>query len=274
MMRNEFECDQSWHFGPITMSEVARVQTLRHPPLLSLLSLSSSTRLRKYRLLPFATILFCGTASISSASLMARGSNALPAGKASGSIPLTAPSKAPKKRAPQKPLIEISEEEQWRIINQTRILESSELQAHVSSSELPEGLSLSDEIFNAILLIIPFSSLLLLMEILIRHQYGKTASLEVILDRMLPGVPVLSVFIFYTIRYKRDWRLQLGLSVLSVVVGSRMLYLFNHASWLVNMKQVGSKLLLDFLQLDLIAAMASLAVVGGFVWWNDLKILL
>jgi hypothetical protein len=59
----------------------------------------------------------------------------------------------------EKPLIEISEEETWRIIRQTGILEAAK-----NRTEVEEEISLGDEIFNAVLLIIPFSSLLLLIE--------------------------------------------------------------------------------------------------------------
>jgi hypothetical protein len=58
------------------------------------------------------------------------------------------------------PLIEVPEEEQWRIIKQTGILEAAKLQ----DQAVEDKISLGDEIFNAVLLLIPFSSLLLLME--------------------------------------------------------------------------------------------------------------
>jgi hypothetical protein len=71
------------------------------------------------------------------------------------------PSEAPALDLDQKPLIEIPEEEQWRIIKQTGILDAAQLQAQRVGEE---RITLGDEIFNAVLLIIPFSSLLLLME--------------------------------------------------------------------------------------------------------------
>jgi len=135
---------------------------------------------------------------------------------------------------------------------------------------------LGDEIFNAMLLIIPFSGILLLMEILIRQQYGKETPMEVVLDRMVPGVPILSLFIFYTTRYKSYRRLQTLIFIISVGVGSRMLWLLNNASWLVNMRQcppLATVWIYTVLQLDLELAVGSLVVVGGFVWWKDLKIL-
>jgi hypothetical protein len=90
---------------------------------------------------------------------------------------------------------------------------------------------------------------------------------------MIPGVPsmciaetlvffgfptyfltVLSIFIFYSedgstilvhidiqflaIRYKQRRRMQFFLFLLSTLVGSRMIYIINHASWLTNLQQV------------------------------------
>lgn len=73
-------------------------------------------------------------------------------------IPEKLPSELSTRAVPQQPLIEIAEEEQWRIIKQTGILDAAK------DSVVEERISLGDEIFNAVLLIIPFSSLLLLME--------------------------------------------------------------------------------------------------------------
>lgn len=57
--------------------------------------------------------------------------------------------------------IQISEEEQWRLVNETGILKDA-----IPRPSLVEGeeLSFGDEIFNAVILIIPFSFLLLMFE--------------------------------------------------------------------------------------------------------------
>jgi len=202
------------------------------------------------------------------------------ASKVDSEVPLTSPLKMSPRAKPDKPLIDITEDEQWRLINQSGILQNptlvqeSRVESTVDVEE--EEISLCDEIFNAVMLIMPFSSLLLLMEILIHHQYGKTASFEILTDRMLSGVPILSLFIFYTNRHKRDRRMQLLLYIISIAVGSRMIYQFNHASWLVNMKQcppLATIWIYTIIQLELIPAFLNLVVVGVFVWWKDLKIL-
>ena len=90
------------------------------------------------------------------------------ASKADNEIPLTSPSKMSSRAKPDKPLIDITEDEQWRLINPSGILQNpalvqeSRIQSTVDVED--EEISLCDEIFNAVTLIIPFSSLLLLME--------------------------------------------------------------------------------------------------------------
>jgi len=87
---------------------------------------------------------------------------------------LISPSKMSPHYNPAKPLIKISEDEQWRLINQSGILQNRALvqESGIESTivEEEENLSLCDEIFNAVLLIIPFSSLLLLMIMYVCHR--------------------------------------------------------------------------------------------------------
>ena len=58
--------------------------------------------------------------------------------------------------------IQISEEEQWRLVNETGILK--DVMPRPNLVEEGKELSFGDEIFNAVLLIIPFSFLLLMFE--------------------------------------------------------------------------------------------------------------
>ena len=96
------------------------------------------------------------------------------ASKADNEVPLTSPLKMSPRAKPDKPLIDITEDEQWRLINQSGILQNpalvqeSRVESTVDVEE--EEFSLCDEIFNAVMLIIPFSSLLLLMEMYVSHS--------------------------------------------------------------------------------------------------------
>lgn len=61
-----------------------------------------------------------------------------------------------KSKVPHTTLQDITEADQWRLVKETGILEKAE-----SSDNLPDT---PDEIFNAIILIIPFSFLYLMMD--------------------------------------------------------------------------------------------------------------
>ena len=92
----------------------------------------------------------------------------------SASIPLVAPSQASPRPQPSKPLVEISDDETWRFIKQSGVLpqavtlQSPSVMTLRPGETAPEILAevtpLSDEIFNSVLLIMPFSAILLLME--------------------------------------------------------------------------------------------------------------
>lgn len=99
---------------------------------------------------------------------MTRQRKAVP--KTDGRVPFTSPSEMSPRFKPDKPLIEITEEEKWRLIGQSGVLKNALVQESSVESTLEEELSLCDEIFNAIMLIIPFSFLLLLMEMCVSHS--------------------------------------------------------------------------------------------------------
>lgn len=59
-------------------------------------------------------------------------------------------------------------------------------------TEVEDETPLADEIFNAVVYIIPFSFLLFMMDILVHRQYGRTATYKDIADRLGPGIPSTS----------------------------------------------------------------------------------
>ncbi|KAJ7129773.1 hypothetical protein C8R44DRAFT_615137 [Mycena epipterygia] len=195
--------------------------------------------------------------------------------------------------------VDIPEDEQWRLINESGVLKKVD---SPSEPELPLGegicafrpphttptLILSQEIFNALLLITPCSFLLLLMDILIYQQYGQDPNLKTVVERMIQGVPILSIFVFYSkvstemltrylaaSRYKRDQRMQLLLFLLGTAAGSRMLFLIKRGSYLVNIQQCPPLVTVwvyIVIQLDLGLAVLNLAMVGTFCWWKGLDL--
>ncbi|KAG6857352.1 hypothetical protein H0H87_005655 [Tephrocybe sp. NHM501043] len=85
---------------------------------------------------------------------------------------------------PSSEVPDIPEKEQWRLIKESGVLNKLK----TIPSEM-EDTPVAEEIFNAVIIIIPISFLLLLMEILIHFQYGKHPTLKTLVDRMVSGVP-------------------------------------------------------------------------------------
>jgi len=167
--------------------------------------------------------------------------------------------------------IEMSEEEQWRLINQTGILKQPI--PRPGAADIEKEYDLADEIFSAITMIIPFTFCFLLFEILIHFQYGKKPTVGELSGKVLPNVPILSGFIFYTTRYKHTRRAQAFLFILGCVVGSRLLWNLNRENWLVNMQQcppLATVWVYTVVQLDLGPAVLSLLAVYGFMKWKGL----
>ncbi|GJE84691.1 hypothetical protein PsYK624_007670 [Phanerochaete sordida] len=178
---------------------------------------------------------------------------------------------SPANKQSQKPLVDIPEQEQWRIIRDSGILQSVPAGEKESEAEEPLLSPFTEECFAALALIIPFSSLLLMMEILVHYQYGRKPTLEAITDRMIPGVPIITVFIFYTNRYKYDRRMQMAFFVLACTTGIRLIYMINWANWRDNMKMLpplATAWIYGIAQLNLGPSVASLAVVGGVTWYK------
>ncbi|KAJ7499004.1 hypothetical protein FB451DRAFT_20338 [Mycena latifolia] len=106
-------------------------------------------------------------------------------------------------------------------------------------------------------------------------QYGQDPNLKILVERMAQGVPILSIFVFYTSRYKRDQRMQSFLFFVGTAAGSRMLFLLKRGSYLVNMRQCPPLVTLwvyTVVQLDLGLAVLNLASVAAFSWWKGLEL--
>ncbi|CAK5275582.1 unnamed protein product [Mycena citricolor] len=179
-------------------------------------------------------------------------------------------------KRPEEAGLNIPEDEQWRLINESGVLKNAgKYRVPRPGDENAEPDSLGEEIFNALLLVTPCSFLLLMMQILIYNQYGQDVNYKRLTDKMISGVPILSIFIFYTSRYKRDYRLQRILFLMATAVGSRTVFLAKQASYLKNIEQTPPLITLWvylIVQLDLGLAVLSLVGVGAFVWWKDLNL--
>ncbi|KIY46659.1 hypothetical protein FISHEDRAFT_46990 [Fistulina hepatica ATCC 64428] len=179
----------------------------------------------------------------------------------------------------RKPLIEISDEEKWRLIKESGLLgkvpppDAPEPPSREPKTE--EGIPLAEEIFNTTTLLIPFSFLLAMTDILIHHQYGRHVDSYELMERLATGVPILGLFIFYTIRYKHIRRAQFLMFLLSVFVGSRLLWLLARGRWLVVIRQcppLATVWIYTIVQLDLGLAVFNLVVCAIYVWYKGLKL--
>ncbi|EJF63001.1 hypothetical protein DICSQDRAFT_83823 [Dichomitus squalens LYAD-421 SS1] len=179
--------------------------------------------------------------------------------------------------------IDIPEHEQWRIIKESGVLKqipqdpkSTTVDERAEDEE--EGLSpFAEEVFNSMMLVIPMSFMLLLMEILVHFQYGRQPDyLAIFKDRMLASVPIISVFIFYSNRYKSHLYMQAGFFVLACIVGPRLVWLINRGNWLVVMRQsppLATAWIYAIVQLNLLPAALNLIIVLGFGWYKGLKLI-
>ncbi|KAF8558888.1 hypothetical protein OG21DRAFT_1493722 [Imleria badia] len=203
-------------------------------------------------------------------------------------------SKRTKAKSPteQKPLIEIPEDEKWRLIRESGLLErfedsdqapltsksSAPTQPVTTDQEEHDGPpALAEEIFNALMIIMPHTFFLVMMDILIHQQYAKQPSFRDIMDRLVNTFPIMAIFMFYTIRHKNNTITQLGLFLLSLGVGPRMIWLVNRGSWLKNIAQCpqfATIWLYTVIQLKLSFAFLSLVLIGGWSWWTGMKLLL
>ncbi|KIY73675.1 hypothetical protein CYLTODRAFT_416706 [Cylindrobasidium torrendii FP15055 ss-10] len=177
--------------------------------------------------------------------------------------------------------MEIPEEEQWRLINESGILSEVPLARpegghRVEEKEdVPEEEVFAEEVFDAVLYIVPFSFCLLLMEILVHRQYGREASVSDLMDRMIPGVPILSIFIFYTKRYKNHRKMQFALFIMGSLAACRMMNLLALSGFKKIMKQappLATLWIYTIVQLELGPAVLNLAVVAIYVLAAGLKV--
>jgi len=163
---------------------------------------------------------------------------------------------------------DIPENEKWRLIHESGVLKAEASKGLDSDLESP--------IFDTILFVIPFSFLYLMMDMLVHMQYGQHPSTRDYVQRLSTAVPVLFLLV-YNINHRKSWRrVQLGLFVASLLLGMRLVWIVNHAPWYVIIKQgppLATLWVYAIAVLDLTGAVTSLALVGVWLWWFGMKLL-
>ncbi|WWD17110.1 hypothetical protein CI109_101547 [Kwoniella shandongensis] len=124
-----------------------------------------------------------------------------------------------------------------------------------------------DEIFNTLILTIPFSFLYILLDILVHLQYSHRPGWEVLTKHLMTAIP--------TNRHPNHFVTTSFLMAASIVSGCRLIWLVNKASWSLTTEQappMGTLWILTIVQLPLNRAVIALLAVGGWVWYSGMKI--
>ncbi|ORY32917.1 hypothetical protein BCR39DRAFT_522364 [Naematelia encephala] len=132
-----------------------------------------------------------------------------------------------------------------------------------------------DEIFDSLILTIPFSFLFLMLDILVYFQYNHRPTFSVLAKDMATAVPTIGTLVFYTNRHPNDPVVISLLVLASAFCGSRLIWLVNKASWSIVTEQapaMGTMWIVSIVQLPLKWAMLALTTVAAWVWYSGLSI--
>ncbi|WVF71361.1 hypothetical protein IAT40_006165 [Kwoniella sp. CBS 6097] len=125
-----------------------------------------------------------------------------------------------------------------------------------------------DEVFNALILAVPFSFLYLLLDILVHLQYSHRPTWGMLAKHLMTAIP--------TNRHPTHFATNPLLMASSTGSGCRLMWLVNKGSWSVVTEQapsMGTLWILTIVQLPLSRAMIALAAVGGWLWYSGMKLI-
>ncbi|KAF8313572.1 hypothetical protein DL93DRAFT_2113790 [Clavulina sp. PMI_390] len=199
--------------------------------------------------------------------------------------------------------IDIPEDEQWRIIKESGILEGMKHRAEPappdnydsdeddSDSELPEGdypnelngLRTSEDeppdtpelFFQAIILTIPMCFLYTMMDMLGRMQYAMHPTLWEEVKRTGSVAPVIFGLVFYSNNRKHLRFTQAVFFCVSIAVGTRLVWIVNKMGYNTIIEQSPPLAVIWIyliIQMNLTPTIISLAVVSALVRFLKLKI--
>ncbi|CAO1617567.1 unnamed protein product [Sympodiomycopsis kandeliae] len=125
---------------------------------------------------------------------------------------------------------------------------------------------------------IPFTSLYVLLDVMIHQQYALHPTLLEEFGRMIGTVPILVTIVWSTtISPKIPQRaLQILFFIASILLGSAFVWTFHQSPFMEVVRRtppLGTLWIYCVVKLDLIPCVVSVATVGAFVWWNQLPLL-
>ncbi|WVQ73951.1 hypothetical protein IAR50_003532 [Cryptococcus sp. DSM 104548] len=127
--------------------------------------------------------------------------------------------------------------------------------------------SREDEIFNTLIMAVPFTFLYLLLDILVHLQYSHRPGYDLLINHLIKAFP--------TNRHAGHFTTNSALMAASILSGCRLIWLVNKASWSVVTAQappMGTLWILTIIQLPLGRAVMCLMIVGGWIWRSGLSI--
>ncbi|KAJ3049636.1 hypothetical protein HK097_009386 [Rhizophlyctis rosea] len=187
----------------------------------------------------------------------------------------------PKKRkdpskTPSKPPVEYTEEEQWRIINETGILQKvaendkrkpkpkSKRSREPEDEDIPPGPL-------AFLFALPLTVLHGGMDYIVhlQYDYGEHFTFKRVLSRQLPLFPVLVLFIYFTTKYKNLLVSQLLFTIASAAAGVGLVYFSTEdQTFGAMLKTPGLAVLWIYLVIQMRLPLACLSLLGTFLYYH------
>ncbi|EGF84171.1 hypothetical protein BATDEDRAFT_21976 [Batrachochytrium dendrobatidis JAM81] len=135
----------------------------------------------------------------------------------------------PKDSSETKPLIDLSQEQQWDIINKTGILHKvkPDQKAAAGSTTNNDTAGQGESPFMiAVLMSFPMVMFHTTLDYIVHHQYGFLPDFTIshVLSRELPMFPAIIMFIYFTGLYKHIKAVQWLFAVLALITGNLLIY--------------------------------------------------
>ncbi|KND01891.1 uncharacterized protein SPPG_03677 [Spizellomyces punctatus DAOM BR117] len=181
----------------------------------------------------------------------------------------------PKKKGPDQvsdnpPLVNLSQEEQWRIINESGVLHQIKAE---DTKEQRSGSKQEEEptVLVALLLTIPLTVLHGTLEYVVHLQYDflQEFTWSRILSRQVPLAPVLALFIYITTRYKESRAAQAVFMLGSLASGCALIHLSqDDQTFGAMLKTPGLAILWIYFVIQAKLSYASISLLGCLLYYN------
>ncbi|ORX56151.1 hypothetical protein DM01DRAFT_329883 [Hesseltinella vesiculosa] len=165
--------------------------------------------------------------------------------------------------------LSISEQDQDRLIGQSGLMK----RARERELELKrQQITTAQYVWQAVFLCIPFGFLLGAFDVTVKVQYDEPWDITSLLLRSAKAAPALFPVIYLTNRYKAKRVTQVMMVMMSILVGSFLLYTLKHSPSLGQMLRapgLSTVWVYFIVQLDLLPAVTSLLLVACY-WYFGL----